>query len=81
MVRETAAPARPILLETSLPELMALLAAARCVLAGDTGPLHLAAASGRSGRGAVRRHGPGANRAYTRKAIVICHARAGRDQL
>jgi len=77
VVRETAAPARPILLETSLPELMALLSAARCVLAGDTGPLHLAAALGVPVVALYGATDPAQTGPYTTKAIVICHARAG----
>jgi lipopolysaccharide heptosyltransferase I len=49
MAREilrAAAPARPPALSFEIPELAALLAAARLVVAGDTGPLHLAAALG-----------------------------------
>jgi ADP-heptose:LPS heptosyltransferase len=38
--------AGPILYRGSLGELMALLSAAACVVGGDTGPLHLAAALG-----------------------------------
>lgn len=41
-----AGPARPLVVSPSLPELAALLAAARLVVGGDTGPLHLAAAEG-----------------------------------
>lgn len=41
-----AAPAKPIALSFDIHELAALLAGARLVLAGDTGPLHLAAALG-----------------------------------
>jgi heptosyltransferase I len=36
--------ARPVIVATSIPELVALLAGARLLVAGDTGPLHLAAA-------------------------------------
>lgn len=41
-----AAPARPVALSFDIHELAALLAEARLVVAGDTGPLHLAAALG-----------------------------------
>jgi lipopolysaccharide heptosyltransferase I len=41
-----AAPANPPILSLAIPELAALLAQARLVVAGDTGPLHLAAALG-----------------------------------
>lgn len=37
---------RPLVVSVSIPELAALLAQARLVVAGDTGPLHLAAALG-----------------------------------
>ncbi len=49
MAREiirTAAPSRPVALSFDIHELAALLAEARLVIAGDTGPLHLAAAFG-----------------------------------
>ncbi len=49
MAREiirTAAPAKPVALSFDIYELAALLAYARLVVAGDTGPLHLAAAFG-----------------------------------
>jgi heptosyltransferase I len=74
-VRDAAAPVRPLLLETSLSELMALLAGARCVLAGDTGPLHLAAALGVPVVALYGATDPAQTGPYTRKAIVICHAR------
>ncbi|MDE3108744.1 MAG: glycosyltransferase family 9 protein [Acidobacteriota bacterium] len=41
-----AAPAKPVALSLDIHELAALLAEARLVIAGDTGPLHLAAALG-----------------------------------
>jgi lipopolysaccharide heptosyltransferase I len=75
VVRDAAAPARPLLLETSLSELMALLAGARCVLAGDTGPLHLAAALGVPVVALYGATDPAQTGPYSRKAIVICHAR------
>jgi heptosyltransferase-1 len=49
MAREiirAAAPAKPVALSFDIHELAALLADARLVIAGDTGPLHLAAALG-----------------------------------
>jgi heptosyltransferase-1 len=42
----SAAPAKPVLFSPTLPELAALLAKARLVVAADTGPMHLAAALG-----------------------------------
>ncbi len=45
-VAELAADARPLLLRPSLGELMALVREAALLVAGDTGPLHLAAACG-----------------------------------
>ena len=74
-VRDAAAPSQPVRLETSLSELMALLASARCVLGGDTGPLHLAAALGVPVVGLYGATDPAQTRPFTRKAIVICHAR------
>ena len=41
-----AIPATPLRFETDIPHLMALLSRARLVVAGDTGPLHLAVALG-----------------------------------
>jgi heptosyltransferase-1 len=41
-VRAAAGGAHPVPVAGSLPDLMALLCGARCVVAGDTGPLHLA---------------------------------------
>src|SRR5579885_647238 len=43
---QTAGSAKPVLLSPALPELAALLQNALVVVAGDTGPLHLAAALG-----------------------------------
>jgi heptosyltransferase I len=43
---EVAAPAKPVALSFDIHELAALLSEARLVIAGDTGPLHLAAALG-----------------------------------
>jgi len=45
-VQETSEAAKPIVACPSIPELAALLADARLVVAADTGPLHLAAALG-----------------------------------
>ena len=45
-VLQAAAPTTPLVFRPSLRELAALLAAARVVVAADTGPLHLAAALG-----------------------------------
>ena len=45
-VLRAATPARPLLISTTIEELMGLLAHARCLVAADSGPLHLAAALG-----------------------------------
>lgn len=45
-IMDAAAPAQPVALSFDIHELAALLAEARLVIAGDTGPLHLAAALG-----------------------------------
>jgi heptosyltransferase-1 len=45
-VQLAAAPAKPMVMTTTLEELMALLAGALCVIAADSGPLHLATALG-----------------------------------
>jgi heptosyltransferase-1 len=46
IARQAAGPSKPVLLCPALPELAALLQNALVVIAGDTGPLHLAAALG-----------------------------------
>ncbi|MGO9640021.1 MAG: lipopolysaccharide heptosyltransferase I [Candidatus Acidiferrales bacterium] len=74
-VRDAAAPALPLLVETSLAELMALLAQARCVLGGDTGPVHVAAALGAPVVGLYGATDPAQTGPYSPRAIVICHAR------
>jgi heptosyltransferase-1 len=45
-VCRAAVPAEPFVMATKIEDLMALLACARCVVAADSGPLHLAAALG-----------------------------------
>jgi lipopolysaccharide heptosyltransferase I len=45
-VVSAAAPSQPAVIATTIEELMGLLAHARCVVAADSGPLHLAAALG-----------------------------------
>jgi len=77
-VRDASAPSQAVRLETSLLELVALLASARCVLGADTGPLHLAAALGVPVVGLYGATDPAQTGPFTRKAIVICHA--GREE-
>src|ERR1700686_2041118 len=45
-VARASAPSRPVIFATTIEELMGLLAHARCVIAADSGPLHLAAPLG-----------------------------------
>jgi len=68
-----AAPAKPLMLSTSLEELMALLARAQCVLAADTGPLHLAAALGAPVVGLYGPTDPARNGPFVPDAITVCH--------
>ena len=66
--------AAPIRFPTTLAELMAVLAEARFVVGGDTGPLHLAAALGVPVVGLYGPTDPEQTGPYTRKAIVVRNA-------
>jgi len=74
-VRDSAAPATPFVMETSLAGLMALLDGAQCVVGGDTGPLHVAAALGTRVVGLYGATDPSQTGPYGHNATVISHAR------
>jgi heptosyltransferase-1 len=74
-VRAAAAPAHPIVLRTTIEELMGLLAHARCVVAVDSGPLHLAAALGTKVVGLYGPTDPARNGPFVPGAIVLSEAR------
>jgi heptosyltransferase I len=65
----------PIRFPTTLPELMAVLAEARFVVGGDTGPLHLAAALGVPVVGLYGPTDPAQTGPYTKKSVVVRNAR------
>lgn len=70
-VLRAAAPSRPALLSTTIEELMGLLAHARCLIAADSGPLHLAAALGTPVVGLYGPTDPARNGPYVSKAIIV----------
>lgn len=70
-VCRAAAPAKPLLLSTDIPQLMALLRRAKVVVAGDTGPLHLAVALGTPVVGLYGPTDPQRNGPYSREDIVL----------
>jgi lipopolysaccharide heptosyltransferase I len=72
---EAAKAAAPIRFPTTLPELLAVLAEARFVVGGDTGPLHLAAALGVPVVGLYGPTDPEQTGPYTRKAVIVRNAR------
>jgi lipopolysaccharide heptosyltransferase I len=74
-VVRAAAPARPTILATTLEELMGLLAHARCLIAADSGPLHLAAALGTPVVGLYGPTDPARNGPFVPGAIVVHKAR------
>ncbi len=74
-VRRAAAPEHPVLLETDIPQLMALLRRAKIVVAGDTGPLHLAVGLGTPVVGLYGPTDPKRNGPYSADDIVVRNAR------
>ena len=74
-VCRAAAPARPEIVQTTIEELMGLLAHAKCLLAADSGPLHLAAALGTPVVGLYGPTDPARNGPFVPGAIVITQAR------
>lgn len=76
-VCRAAAPGAPVVLATSIEELMALLARARCVVAVDSGPLHLAAALGAPVVGLYGPTDPARNGPFVPGAVIVNEARPG----
>jgi len=74
-VARTAAPALPVAIATTLEELMGLLAHARCVIAADSGPLHLGAALGTPVVGLYGPTDPARNGPFAAGAAVVHKAR------
>jgi heptosyltransferase-1 len=74
-VVRSAAPARPAVIATTIEELMGLLAHARCVVAADSGPLHLAAALGTPVVGLYGPTDPARNGPFVRSAVIVHKAR------
>ena len=73
--RQSAHPAKPIVMATTLEELMGLLAHARCVVAADSGPLHLAAALGAPVVGLYGPTDPARNGPFVPGAVIVSEAR------
>src|ERR1700722_5634414 len=75
-VLRAAGPARPAVVATTIEELMGLLAHARCVVAADSGPLHLAAALGTRVVGLFGPTDPARNGPFVPGAVIVHKARA-----
>jgi len=75
-VVRAAAPARPVIIATTIEELMGLLAHARFLLAADSGPLHLAAALGTPVVGLYGPTDPARNGPFVPGAVIVHKARA-----
>lgn len=76
-VRQAAAPACPVIIAPTIEELMGLLAHARCMVAADSGPLHLAAALGTPVVGLYGPTDPARNGPYVRLAVIVHKALPG----
>src|SRR5580704_14239680 len=74
-VLRAAAPARPVILATTIEELMGLLAHARCLVAADSGPLHLAASLGTPVIGLYGPTDPARNGPFVPGAVIVHQAR------
>jgi heptosyltransferase-1 len=74
-VCRAAIPATPVVIATTIEELMGLLAHARCVIAADSGPLHLAAALGTQVVGLYGPTDPARNGPFVPGAVIISEAR------
>ena len=74
-VARAAAPANVILFRGEIQELKSLLAGAKFVVAGDTGPLHLAVALGTPVVGLYGPTDPVRNGPYGKDDVVVCHER------
>lgn len=70
-VCRAAEPVKPVIFSTSLEELMAVLARARCVVAADSGPLHLAAALGTPVVGLYGPTDPTRNGPFVPDAVIV----------
>ncbi|HEX3378161.1 MAG TPA: glycosyltransferase family 9 protein [Candidatus Acidoferrales bacterium] len=70
-VLRAAAPAQPMLISTTIEELMGLLAHARCLVAADSGPLHLAAALGTPVVGLYGPTDPARNGPFVSNAAIV----------
>jgi heptosyltransferase I len=71
-----ASPAKPIPMATTIEELMGLLAGARCLIAADSGPLHLATALGTPVVGLYGPTDPARNGPYGANAVVVTEAQS-----
>lgn len=74
-VCRAAAPAKPTVMTTTLPELMALLAGAQCVICSDSGPLHLATALGTPVVGLYGPTDPKRNGPFGPRVVIETQAR------
>ena len=74
-VVRTAAPVRPLAIGTTIEELMGLLAHAQCLVAVDSGPLHLAAALGTRVVGLYGPTDPARNGPFVPGAVIVHEAR------
>ena len=74
-VARVSAPVRPAVMATTIEELMGLLAHARCLIAADSGPLHLAAALGTPVVGLYGPTDPARNGPFVPGAMIIHKAR------
>jgi lipopolysaccharide heptosyltransferase I len=74
-VLRLATPAQPALISTTIEELMGLLAHTHCVVAADSGPLHLAAALGTPVVGLFGPTDPGRNGPFVPGAMIVHKAR------
>jgi heptosyltransferase-1 len=75
-VLRAAAPSRAVAVATTIEELMGLLAHARCVVAADSGPLHLSAALGTPVVGLYGPTDPARNGPFVPGAVIVHKARA-----
>jgi lipopolysaccharide heptosyltransferase I len=74
-VLRAAHPAKPVAIATSIEELMGLVAGALCVIAADSGPLHLAAALGTRVVGLFGPTDPKRNGPFADGAVIVSAAR------
>ncbi len=74
-VARAAAPVETTLFTGEIPELVGLLSAAKFVVAGDTGPLHLAGAVGTPVIGLYGPTDPARSGPYAQDDVVVCQER------